>query len=205
MPAVPATGKGRKTRDRIFEAARQVFARDGYVAARMTDIASAAGLSNGGLYRYFDSKPDVFAALIADIHEGFYEQSGHTATSFADDPYQALLEANRGYLSHYHEYRDVMLAFVEAASVEERFRTIWWEMRERHVNRFAKVVKSVHGITKVDGVNVAVATEAMVCMVEQCAYVWFAHEDRSPRRVSVKSAAAIVTHSWYQTFFAERS
>jgi AcrR family transcriptional regulator len=56
MPANPTTKKGLRTRGTILEAAARVFARDGYVEARMLDIASEAGLSTGGLYRYFDNK-----------------------------------------------------------------------------------------------------------------------------------------------------
>ena len=78
MPATPTTKKGLRTRNKILDAAGRVFARDGYVEARMLDIATEAGLSTGGLYRYFDNKTEVFAALIADLHEEFYNYSGHT-------------------------------------------------------------------------------------------------------------------------------
>ena len=68
--------------------------------------------------------------------------------------YEALREANRGYLAHYHEYRDVMRAFMEAAHVDARFRDIWWSMRLRHVDRFVAAVRRVHGLEDVDGFEV---------------------------------------------------
>src|SRR5947208_947535 len=95
----PTTPKGLRTRARILDAARSVFARDGFVETRMSDIANAARLSAGGLYRYFMSKEDVFAALVADLFQDLYEASGHTAHSFSEEPFEALLEANRGYLA----------------------------------------------------------------------------------------------------------
>jgi AcrR family transcriptional regulator len=55
MPAIPTTRKGRRTRGKVLDAAGRVFARDGYVDARMLDIATETGLSTGGLYRYFDN------------------------------------------------------------------------------------------------------------------------------------------------------
>ena len=49
----------------ILDGALEVFNDKGYAAARMDDIASRCGLSKGGLYAHFDSKEQVFAALLA--------------------------------------------------------------------------------------------------------------------------------------------
>lgn len=201
MQHEPVTVKGRRTRERVLLAAWGVFARDGYVAARMSDIARAAGVSNGALYRYFERKEAVFAALIADLHDQLYTSSGHTDHDFAAAPYDALLDANAGYLARYYENRDVMRAFIEAATVDVRFRKIWWEMRQRHVERFVRAVSATHSISRVESLDVVMATDALACMVEQAAYVWFAHEDLNRRPVSVDEAARIVTRAWYRMFF----
>jgi AcrR family transcriptional regulator len=197
MPARPTTRKGVRTRESIIEAARVVFARDGYVDARMIEIAEEAGLSTGGLYRYFEDKTDVFAALIEDLHNELYAASGHTSASFLEDPLAALTDANRGYVDHYYANRDVMRAFIEAAAVDERFRKIWWDMRERHATRFARALRSMHGIDRVDGIDVDLLSEAMACMVEQCCYVWFAHDTMHRTAVEVDQAVRTVTHAWY--------
>jgi AcrR family transcriptional regulator len=178
-----------------------VFARDGFVEARMSDIATGAKLSAGGLYRYFMSKEDVFAALIADLLQDLYSASGHTGRSFTTDPFGALLEANRGYLDVYYVNRDVMRAFVEAVAVDSRFREMFWVARRRHVNRFVRAARAVHGRRKVDGIDIETAVEAMACMVEQSAYIWFAQEALGERRISVDEAAQLLTRAWYLTIF----
>jgi len=48
----------------ILDGARAVFLRDGFDGASMNDIARAAGVSKGTLYVYFQSKDQLFAALI---------------------------------------------------------------------------------------------------------------------------------------------
>ncbi|MCR5877153.1 TetR/AcrR family transcriptional regulator [Phenylobacterium sp. J367] len=48
----------------IVEAAMQVFAEKGFAAARLDDIAARAGVSKGGLYLYFDTKDDIFRAVV---------------------------------------------------------------------------------------------------------------------------------------------
>ena len=49
----------------ILDAAYAVFAGKGFAAARMEDIAKAAGVTKGTLYLYFDSKEAVFKSLVA--------------------------------------------------------------------------------------------------------------------------------------------
>jgi AcrR family transcriptional regulator len=202
VPANPITKKGRQTRTTILEAAGRVFARDGYVDARMIDIATEASLSTGGLYRYFDNKTEVLAALVADIHEEFYELSGHTRPTLRTDPLAGLTEANRGYIDYYYKNRQVMRVFIEAAAIDERFRVILRDMRDRHVKRFATAYRAVFEIDSVHGVSVEVAAEAMACMVEQCCYVWFAQEDDCDHRTTVTEAIKVTSEAWFATMFA---
>jgi AcrR family transcriptional regulator len=48
----------------VIAAAVRVFARDGYRAAHMSDVAREAGLSEAALYRYVDSKEGLFVLAI---------------------------------------------------------------------------------------------------------------------------------------------
>jgi AcrR family transcriptional regulator len=203
MPTIPTTPKGIRTRSQILEAARHVFDRDGYVNARMVDVAEEAGLSLGAVYRYFENKEGLFEALLADIHEELYTASTAAHANFGDEPFAALLEANYGYLSHYRLNRDVMRTLIEAANVDRRFREIWWKMRARHTARFIAALDDAYGIAQLDGIDVKVAAEAVACMVEQAAYVWYAHEDLHEGDVSVETATQIVTRAWYRLFFGE--
>jgi AcrR family transcriptional regulator len=52
------------TRRKLLLAAEQTFARDGYEAARLEDIAARAGYTRGAFYANFDSKEDIFFALL---------------------------------------------------------------------------------------------------------------------------------------------
>ena len=51
-------------RDDIVAAAKAVFARKGYQATTIADIAKEAGLAYGSIYWYFSSKDDLFHALM---------------------------------------------------------------------------------------------------------------------------------------------
>lgn len=48
----------------IVAAAFQVFADKGFAAARLDDIAAQAGVSKGAIYLYFETKEDIFRAVV---------------------------------------------------------------------------------------------------------------------------------------------
>lgn len=203
MPAEPTTLKGVRTRQHLLDAARRVFAGQGFVKARMSDVAAEAGMSLGGLYRYFSDKEHVFRALVSDIHEDLYASSRPTDHAFGEAPFEALREANLGYLRHYREHRDVMRTLVEAAAVEPTFRELWWKMRSRHVERFAQAMREEFGVSDLDGIDTLVAADAMACLVEQVAYVWYGNAEIHDRTVELEDAAEVVTRAWYRLFFAD--
>ena len=55
--------KSERTRSELLRAAEVIFARDGFEASRIEDIAAEAGRSRGAFYANFDSMTDVFLAL----------------------------------------------------------------------------------------------------------------------------------------------
>jgi AcrR family transcriptional regulator len=52
------------TRRKLLDAAKRIFARDGFEAARLEDIAARAGYTRGAFYANFESKEDIFFALL---------------------------------------------------------------------------------------------------------------------------------------------
>jgi TetR/AcrR family transcriptional regulator, fatty acid metabolism regulator protein len=59
---------GEEKRRQLLDAAVRVFARKGYHASRVGDIAEEAGVAHGLLYHYFDSKEQVLEAV---FHENW--------------------------------------------------------------------------------------------------------------------------------------
>jgi AcrR family transcriptional regulator len=50
--------------DEIISAAVAVFSERGFAAARLDDIAARAGVSKGAIYLYFETKEDIFQAVV---------------------------------------------------------------------------------------------------------------------------------------------
>jgi AcrR family transcriptional regulator len=63
----PRTERGRKTLRRLLEAAAREFGERGYHDAAITGITARAGVALGTFYTYFESKEEVFRALVRDM------------------------------------------------------------------------------------------------------------------------------------------
>lgn len=75
----------------LLDAALSEFFEKGFAAARLEDIATRAGVSKGTIYRYFDSKEDVFEALVTAIPQANVEAM-RAAASDTSIPADVLLE-----------------------------------------------------------------------------------------------------------------
>jgi AcrR family transcriptional regulator len=66
----PVSPKWRRRADarpaEIVQAAYEVFSEKGFAAARLDDIAKRAGVSKGALYLYFETKQQIFEAVVKD-------------------------------------------------------------------------------------------------------------------------------------------
>jgi AcrR family transcriptional regulator len=77
----------RRNRDAIVAAARRLFADQG-LDAQMPDVAKAAKVGVGTVYRHFPNKEDLIAALAADRFERLAEKAREGIA--ADDPWEGL-------------------------------------------------------------------------------------------------------------------
>lgn len=57
------------TKGKLLKSARRIFARDGFEASRIDDIARAAGYTRGAFYAHFQTKEDLFFALLEQQSE----------------------------------------------------------------------------------------------------------------------------------------
>jgi AcrR family transcriptional regulator len=68
MPVISAQ-KMQDRRDSILAAARDAFAKSGFEGTSIADIARAAGVSDGLVYRYFANKRDLLNAVLTEFYE----------------------------------------------------------------------------------------------------------------------------------------
>ena len=81
---VPSTPRGEATRQRVLEAAEQVFGVKGYHGASVTEITRAAGVAQGTFYLYFRGKKEIFLDLVDTLSSRLVAVSREAASSGRD-------------------------------------------------------------------------------------------------------------------------
>ena len=64
------------TKEKILLTALRLFARDGYEAVSVSDIAGELGITKGALYRHYKNKRDILDRIVARMEERDAEKAG---------------------------------------------------------------------------------------------------------------------------------
>jgi AcrR family transcriptional regulator len=82
----------------IRQVATDIFARQGYHAASLRQIAKASEITLGTLYHYYPSKQDLLAELMADALTPLIDSGHRVRAEHAGDPKRQLFEAVRRFV-----------------------------------------------------------------------------------------------------------
>lgn len=123
-------------RRQILDAARQVFSGKGFDNTNVSDVAAAAGVSQGTIYHYFDSKDDLFMAVFEDWLATCVYQADAESIGIADtaaDRLRAFAHATAQTMSASADFIPVQMEFwshmLRNEVIRERFQLIFAELR----------------------------------------------------------------------------
>jgi AcrR family transcriptional regulator len=190
----PSTPRGRRTRDALVRAAREVFERHGFLDARVADIADAAGVAHGSFYTYFDSKEAVFRevanALVGDLF-----LASRVGSEVPRDPISRIEAANRLYLQAYARNAR-MLAIVEQVSTfNDYFRELRRDIRKVFIDRAAAGLERLQAEGLADPVlDPNTTASALGGMLEHFGHVWLALGEPFDEELAI----ATLTRLWAQ-------
>lgn len=111
-------------REAILSAAKRVFAKSGYHATTIADVARAARISYGSVYWYFDSKDALFQALMDSEEQALREHIDGAVGAFDGnrESVDAFRAAVRATFEFFEADRDVVkLLFRDSVVLDERF------------------------------------------------------------------------------------
>lgn len=148
MEGEPRSAKGRRTRARLLEAGKTVFERDGFLQARITDIAAEAGVSHGSFYHYFDSKESLFREIAEEVEVRLISMDdiAHEGTQ-TPIPVERIRAANRSYLMAYKKEARIMRVIEEVSRYDDTVR----EVRKRRDDYLAARLESAIARLQKDG------------------------------------------------------
>jgi AcrR family transcriptional regulator len=170
------SAKGKRTRARLLVAGKVVFERDGFLQARISDIAAEAGVSHGSFYHYFDTKEAIFREIAEGVevqllsmddaaHEHLHESS----------PIDRIRTANRSYLAAYKKESKIMKVIEEVSRYDEEVRMVRVrrdsELATRLESAIARLQSAGLADKRIDGRYAAMALGGMVARFAEQLFV----------------------------------
>jgi AcrR family transcriptional regulator len=157
----------------LVEAAEVVFTRDGYLDAKIADIASTAGVANGSFYTYFDSKEAIFRTVIQVVIDEMYA----AATVPEDVEHEAhvrIEHATRAYVRAYEQHAGLMGILEQVATFNPGFREMRRGIRQAFRARTEKGLRRLQREGRIDpDLSPKCTAEALGSMVSNFCYVSF--------------------------------
>ena len=137
----PKTQKGADTKERIINAAAQVFYRKGYYGGSISDITREAGVANGTFYIYFDSKLDVYKHLLV-VYGKRTRANSSIAIKNAPNRREAERLGIRGFFEFVLEDRTIFNIVWEALYIDKNlFNSYYSTFSESYVRQLKRAQK----------------------------------------------------------------
>ena len=110
--------RSRDKRDRILKAAVKVFARNGFHATRVSEVAKAAGVADGTIYLYFKSKEELLVSLFEDRVSKLlaFMQDNLPKLPSAPDRLRAVIDMQLGLLEGERELAEVITVILRQST-----------------------------------------------------------------------------------------
>lgn len=127
MPApslnkTPRTERGRKTLQKLLDAAASEFGEKGFHEASISSITRRASVALGTFYTYFDTKESLFQALVLHMSSQVKQQAGAAVTEAQEGGRLGALDieaaAFAGFLSFAREHKEIYRIIDEAEFVD---------------------------------------------------------------------------------------
>ncbi len=170
----PRTRKGEETRAKLVKAAKQVFERDGFLDARISDIAKRARVSYGAFYHYFESKEQIFRE-VAEAQEELLTapDPARPVRPARDSPWARIQHANRRYLERYRDEARIMGIIEQVSRYDPYVNAARMETQKHFAQRSEQAIRKLQSRGLADRrVNPAIAADALGSMVGRFAELW---------------------------------
>lgn len=168
-----------RTPQRLIVAARVVFERDGFHDARLSDVTREAQVSTGTLYNYFQSKEELFRAVMQGVLDDLTARADDDDVAGEGDtdrdPVDGIFEANRSYVQGYRRNARLMSLLTQVAERDEEVLVIALAIRQHFEDRISRAIRrwQAEGLAYSD-LDPVYTANALAYMVDRFLHEWSA-------------------------------
>lgn len=186
--------KGAATRQRLLDAARELFERQGFAATSVAQVSQLAEVSLGTYYQYFQDRSDVMAAL---VHSYVNEvlNGGHVTWSGAGGK-ALLVEMLTEYTATYAEHAAFNQVWEEVCQTEPTLAAVRRELTRTIEARVEAALRNGQAAKNFPPVpNVAATARALCAMADRFCYLTYAF-DPAPEPMPTVESGAFLADMW---------
>jgi len=188
-------------KEKIFDAAMQVFTSKGYHGATIDEIASLSGVGKGSVYRYFKSKEDILEQLLQDKYEDIMNRMNRI---FAEegtvlDHIQKMIKLWVGFI----EDNPVSYRLIQNVSVgqENEGRQMFYDYFINHLPMFKERIVSLNQENKIKTTNFYTVIYGILGFIDGVAYKWF----RKSMDYSLRDEIPVILEVLFNGFVGEKN
>lgn len=178
-PNGPRSRKGAQTRARLLAAAKEIFEENGFLDARISDIAERAGLSHGSFYHYFDSKEEIFREVAAAVEDQLSAPLSSVILDPSSDatPQERIREAMRLHLESYRKEARIMGVIEQVSRYDDQVRTARAEHMGKYRQQVADSIRRMqrHGMVDAD-LDPVIASAVLGSMTTRFPELWLVED-----------------------------
>jgi AcrR family transcriptional regulator len=173
----PRSSKGVRTRERLVEAAKEIFEEQGFLEARITDIADRAGQAHGSFYYYFDSKEEVFREVAAAIDERLFAPLEDVILAQTKLPtQQRIREAMRRHFESYRKEARILGLIEHVSRYDRQVNDLRLARHKRYTEQVADTIRQMQRRKVADpSLDPIITAAALGALSYRFAEMWLVH------------------------------
>ena len=193
IPPLPKSAKAQRTRLKILEAARAVFAERGFAKATAEEISTKAGVGYGTFYLYFTDKRQALHTILAEVDDKLYqlgqaEQEKSKVGLGALAPIKVTIGA---FFDSFKAYSDVLKICHELSATDPDFKNQHDKVRARLVNRIKEHLLKGLEVGNTRNIDPEITSIAIAGLVETIAVEWFFNNHPWDREKVINTVAKL--------------
>jgi AcrR family transcriptional regulator len=173
-PVGPRSSKAVRTRQRLIDAAKEIFEENGFLDARISDIAERAGQSHGSFYYYFDSKEAVFREVAAAVDDQLFAPLQDVILAQSKlAPRQRVREAMRRYFESFRREARILSLIEQVANYDATISAMCLARHRRHTEQVAETIVQLQRRKLADAkLDPTIAAAALGALSYRFAEMW---------------------------------
>ncbi|WP_163182784.1 TetR/AcrR family transcriptional regulator [Neobacillus sedimentimangrovi] len=128
-----------KTRQKLLEAAKEVFLEEGFQKATISQMIKKAEVGYGTAYVHFEGKEDILIVLMEDVMGKFYEIAEISFYPKSKEEAEKIIQKQAySFLKMAETERRMLQIFEQAIGISSAVSEKWKSIREKFIQRISK-------------------------------------------------------------------